>query len=118
MAVLIGSATVKELYERVKGGKEDCEKAWDDNSDTANMNELMPGDIDGGTAQDEDVLKSAEDVRQFLGKDGQVIVRKSGTEPLIKVKIMGVNYDEITQLNEKIRSGFAKYKIAKLRVVK
>ncbi len=69
MAVLIGSATVKELYERVKGGKEDCEKVWDDNSDTANMNELMPGDIDGGTAQDEDVLaalfpKNNEDASQ------------------------------------------------------
>ena len=69
-------------------------------------------------AKDEQVLAEAEKVRQQLGEEGNVIVRKSGTEPLVKVKIMGANYEEISRLNENIRSGFAKYQIAKTRVVK
>ena len=69
-------------------------------------------------AQDEQVLAEAEKVRQELGIEGSVNVRKSGTEPLIKVKIMGLDYQQITALNERIRAGFAKYRIAKIRVVK
>ena len=65
-----------------------------------------------------EVLKEADKVRELLGTDGNVIVRKSGTEPLIKVKIMGANYDEICNLNAQIREKFAKYDIAKVRVVK
>ena len=68
--------------------------------------------------QDVDVLKEADKVRDLLGADGNVIVRKSGTEPLIKVKIMGANYDEICKLNAQIRERFAKYNISKTRVVK
>ena len=69
-------------------------------------------------ANDEDVLKEADRVRGLLGDNGQVIVRKSGTEPLIKVKIMGETYETICHYNEAIRAGFSKYQIAKLRVVK
>ena len=69
-------------------------------------------------AQDEQVLAEAEKVRQELGAEGCVNVRKSGTEPLIKVKIMGLNYQQITALNERIRKGFGKYQITKTRVVK
>ena len=68
--------------------------------------------------QDSEVLATAEKVRQTLGVEGQVIVRKSGTEPLIKVKIMGTDYDYICRFNEQIRVGFSKYKIAKTKKVK
>lgn len=69
-------------------------------------------------AQDTQILSEAEKVRQELGENGNVIVRKSGTEPLVKVKIMGSDYDHICALNERIRQGFMKYKIAKTRLVK
>ena len=69
-------------------------------------------------AQDVDVLAEAEKVRELLGKEGHVIVRKSGTEPLIKVKIMGIDYQQISALNERVRQGFNKYKIAKTRIIK
>ena len=78
----------------------------------ADKNELLQAN------QDIEVLKEADKVRELLGTDGNVIVRKSGTEPLIKVKIMGANYDEICNLNAQIREKFAKYDIAKVRVVK
>lgn len=69
-------------------------------------------------AQDAQILSEAEKVRQELGENGNVIVRKSGTEPLVKVKIMGSDYNHICALNERIRQGFMKYKIAKTRLVK
>lgn len=69
-------------------------------------------------ANDEQVLAEAEKIRQQLGEEGQVIVRRSGTEPLVKVKIMGADYEEICHLNEQIRAGFSKYKIAKTRIVR
>lgn len=69
-------------------------------------------------AQDNEVLAEAEKVRALLGNDGNVIVRKSGTEPLIKVKIMGLDYQQISTLNEQIRQGFQKYQIAKTKIIK
>ena len=69
-------------------------------------------------SQNPEILTKVEQVRQMLGADGNVIFRKSGTEPLIKVKITGVDYENIKQLNEQIRAMFAKYQIAKTRVVK
>ena len=69
-------------------------------------------------AKNEQILALADEVRQRLGEEGNVIVRKSGTEPLIKVKIMGVDYEEICRLSEYIRSGFQPYKISKTRLIK
>lgn len=69
-------------------------------------------------AQDAEVLNMAENIRCQLGSEGNVIVRRSGTEPLIKVKIMGRDYEQIRQMNETIRAGFGKYKIAKTRMLK
>jgi len=78
----------------------------------ADKNELLQAN------QDIDVLKEADKVRDLLGAYGNVIVRKSGTEPLIKVKIMGADYDEISKFNAQIREKFMKYNISKTRVVK
>ena len=67
---------------------------------------------------DESVLAEADIVRQELGDEGNVIVRKSGTEPLIKVKIMGLDYDHISALNKRIRAHFDKYKIKEIKIKK
>lgn len=68
--------------------------------------------------QDEEVLKEVDKVRKILGDEGNIIVRKSGTEPLIKVKIMGIDYDNICKLNAQIREKFTGYKIARTKVIK
>lgn len=44
---------------------------------------------------DADVAKLIEDVNTSLGKDGRVLVRPSGTEPLIRVMVEGKEFDVI-----------------------
>jgi phosphomannomutase len=78
----------------------------------ADKNELL------NAANDKDILEEAEKVRQLLGSDGNVIVRKSGTEPLIKVKIMGADYNNISSLNEQIRKLFNKYQVLRTKLIK
>lgn len=78
----------------------------------ADKNELL------NAANDKDILEEAEKVRQLLGSDGNVIVRKSGTEPLIKVKIMGADYNNISSLNEQIRKLFSKYQVLRTKLIK
>lgn len=68
--------------------------------------------------KNEEILSAVEAVRSELGSQGCVIFRKSGTEPLIKVKVMGKNAERIRQMNETIRDKMNKYQIAKVRVVR
>lgn len=51
---------------------------------------------------DNDVKKSIEDAKEQLGERGRVVVRASGTEPLIRVMIEGENLDEINTLANSI----------------
>lgn len=69
-------------------------------------------------SQNPDILAKVEQIRQNLGADGSIIFRRSGTEPLIKVKITGADYETVKQLNERVRAMFAPYQIVKIRVVK
>ena len=46
------------------------------------------------------VAKAISDVEKQLGSDGRVLVRASGTEPLVRVMIEGKNIDEITKQAE------------------
>lgn len=48
------------------------------------------------------VKKSISDVEQALGKTGRVLIRKSGTEPLIRVMVEGENEAEVRAYAEKI----------------
>ncbi len=68
--------------------------------------------------KDEEILAVVEAVKSELQDQGCVIFRKSGTEPLIKVKVMGKNAVQIRQMNEAIREKMNKYQIAKIRVVR
>ena len=54
------------------------------------------------------VTSAIEEVEKQLGSNGRVLVRASGTEPLVRVMIEGKNIDEITKqadyIAEKIRN--------------
>lgn len=47
---------------------------------------------------DEDVQKKVAQVKEQLGNRGRIIVRESGTEPLVRVMLEGSDYSEIEQL--------------------
>jgi phosphoglucosamine mutase len=49
-----------------------------------------------------DVQQSVREVEQALGKTGRVLLRKSGTEPLIRVMVEGENEVEVKSFAEKI----------------
>ncbi|MBQ5565362.1 MAG: phosphoglucosamine mutase, partial [Clostridia bacterium] len=47
---------------------------------------------------DEAVIEKIKESESQLGNRGRVLVRASGTEPLIRVMLEGENYEEIEQL--------------------
>lgn len=49
-----------------------------------------------------DVIKAVADSEQSLGNDGRVLLRKSGTEPVIRVMVEGVNEQDVLAHAEKI----------------
>ena len=51
----------------------------------------------------DDAVKAAiEDAKKQLGKDGRIIVRPSGTEPLLRVMVEGSDHDAIAALANKV----------------
>jgi len=51
---------------------------------------------------DADIQKMIEELKKEFLNDGRVIIRPSGTEPLIRVMIEGKNIDEITEKAKKL----------------
>ncbi len=52
--------------------------------------------------EDEDVRIAIEEAEKELGNDGRVLVRASGTEPLVRVMLEGKNSEQIERLAELI----------------
>jgi len=64
------------------------------------VNVRFSGDNDPLT--DSQVLASVDEVNETLSGRGRVLLRKSGTEPLIRVMVEGPDLDEVTALANKI----------------
>ncbi len=47
---------------------------------------------------DPDVNRAIADAKEALGKDGRIVVRPSGTEPLIRVMVEGMDQEQITRV--------------------
>ncbi len=60
---------------------------------------------------DPEVIKFAEDMNKRLGKDGRVLLRKSGTEPLFRIMVEAKTYEDcdkyIEETEEFIRERYA-----------
>jgi phosphoglucosamine mutase len=73
-------------------------------SDMQKLPQVMINVPVNGEASDLDnsavINKTLKSVREQLGSTGRVILRASGTEPLIRVTLEGVNEDQIKQLAE------------------
>ena len=54
--------------------------------------------------------KRAQQIEEELGKDGRLLVRLSGTEPVVRVMLEGKNLDGITTMADELCELIRKYK--------
>ena len=52
--------------------------------------------------KDKEIKKAIEAAEKELGDEGRILVRVSGTEPLVRVMLEGKDYDKIRELGESV----------------
>lgn len=62
----------------------------------------VPNEKKARAMADEDILAACRKQEQHLGDCGRILVRPSGTEPIIRVMIEGQDIEEITQMAEQL----------------
>ena len=60
------------------------------------VNVKITADKKGMWNKNADVMAAIGEIESKLGSDGRILVRESGTEPLVRVMLEGKNIDEIT----------------------
>jgi phosphoglucosamine mutase len=62
----------------------------------------VPNDRKAAAMEDKDIKAACDKVQAQLGSKGRILVRASGTEPIIRVMIEGQDIEEITKMTEQI----------------
>jgi phosphoglucosamine mutase len=69
------------------------------------INIRMPNDVD--LKGNKNVQSAVSHVESSLGKNGRVLLRPSGTEPLVRVMVEGKNPDQVGSLAKELAQAVA-----------
>jgi phosphoglucosamine mutase len=62
----------------------------------------VPNERKSSAMEDEDIKAACDKIQKQLGSKGRILVRASGTEPIIRVMLEGQDIDEITKMAEQV----------------
>lgn len=57
-------------------------------------------DVAPGAMESDDVVNAVAEVEQTLGSEGRVLLRPSGTEPVLRVMVEGRHAEQVQRLAE------------------
>ena len=69
----------------------------------------ITADKKGKWKTDEEVVNTIDMYKDKLGDDGRILIRESGTEPLVRVMIEGKNFGVITEYAQNIAAAIEKF---------